>query len=99
MERKHYSPNHPAVIAWREQGHYHELSLAERRQAVLDRRGVRSNGNGVRHRALLGLVSIIASGFVFDHAETAGGDWWLLCGILLGAGGALWIDAIRRAGL
>jgi hypothetical protein len=51
----------------------------------------------VRHEALLGLVSIIASGFVFDHAETAGGDWWLLVGILLAGGGVLLVDAIRRA--
>lgn len=95
MQRKHYSPNHPAVMAWREQGHYHELSLAERRQAVVARAGGKPDRK-VRHEALLGLVSIIASGFVFDHAETAGGDWWLLVGILLAGGGVLLVDAIRR---
>ena len=96
MHGKHYSPNHPAVMAWREQGHYHELSLAERRQAVVARAGGKPDRK-VRHEALLGLVSIIASGFVFDHAETAGGDWWLLVGILLAGGGVLLVDAIRRA--
>jgi hypothetical protein len=40
---------------------------------------------------------VVSSGFVFDHAEKAGGDWWLLVGILLGGGGALLVDAIRRA--
>jgi hypothetical protein len=96
MERKHWSPDHPAVMAWRQQSHYHELSLAERRRAVIARSGGNANGR-VRHEALTGLVMVLASGFVFDHAETAGGDWWMLCGLLLGGGGALVVDAIRRA--
>jgi hypothetical protein len=96
MNRKHYSPNHPAVQAWRHRGGDSELSLAERRQAVVARAGGKPDRR-VRHEALLGLVSIIASGFVFDHAETAGGDWWLLVGILLAGGGVLLVDAIRRA--
>jgi hypothetical protein len=96
MQRKHYSPDHPAVMAWRKQGHYHKLSVAERRRAVVARSGGNADGR-VRHEALTGLVMLLASGFVFDHAEKAGGDWWLLCAVLLGGGGALVVDAIRRA--
>jgi hypothetical protein len=98
MNRKHYSPDHPAVIAWRKQGHYHELSLAERRRAVVARSGGKPDRR-LRHEALTGVAMVVSSGFVFDHAEKAGGDWWLLVGILLGGGGALLVDAIRRAGL
>ena len=96
MNRKHYSPNHPAVIAWRNMEPEQELTITQRRQAVVDRMPLRKTDN-VKFEGILGLVFVLASGFVMDHAEDVGGDWWLLVGMLLGGGGAMIVDAVRRA--
>lgn len=96
MNRKHWAPDHPAVMAWRERGGDSELSLAERRRAVVERMG-KPKRDTIKHEALAGIGLVLTSGFVMDNAEKAGGDWWLLVGMLLGGGGALIVDAIRRA--
>lgn len=96
MNRKHWEPDHPAVMAWQGRGRDSEPSLAERRRAVLERAG-RPRRDTIKGEALLGVVSVLTSGFVMDYAEEVGGDWWLLVGMLLGGGGALIVDAIRRA--
>lgn len=96
MNRKHYSPNHPAVMAWHNANRDSELSVKERRQAVINRMPCRKTDN-TKFEGLLGLAFVVASGFVMDHAEEVGGDWWLLVGMLLGGGGAMIVDAVRRA--
>lgn len=96
MERKHWSPNHPAVMSWHGRGRDSELSLAERRQAVVDRMPARRRDT-VKWQALIGLSSMLGSGFVFDHAQDVDGDWWLLTGILLGGGLALLVEAVRQS--
>lgn len=104
MERKHWSPDHPAVMAWAQKRHkrsarYVELSVAQRRQAVVARHRA-SKGHktdSVKFQSILGLGMVIGSGFAFDHAERVGGESWLLVGILLGGGLSLLFDAIRKA--
>lgn len=96
MNRKHWEPDHPAVMAWQAWGRDSEPSLAERRRAVVERMA-KPKRDTIKGEALLGIVSVLTSGFVMDHAEEVGGDWWLLVGMLLGGGGALIVDAIRRA--
>lgn len=116
MNRKHWEPDHPAVmfqtgdrdmarrrgetlephvVRWCEERDS-EPSLAERRRAVLERAG-RPRRDTIKGEALLGMLFVLTSGFVMNHAEEVGGDWWLLVGMLLGGGGAMIVDAIRRA--
>lgn len=97
MERKHYSPNHPAVMAWHGR-QAPELSVRERRQAVVARaRAGKRPRDRVAGLAPLGLALVVSSGFVFDHAQKVGGDWWLLTGMMLGGGGALLVEAVRQS--
>ena len=97
MNRRHYSPNHPAVMAW--QGRQlPELSVRERRRAVVARaRAGKKPRDRVAGLAPLGLVLMVGSGFVFDHAQKVGDDWWLLTGMMLGGGGALLVEAVRQS--
>lgn len=102
MERRHWAPDHPAVMAWAEARHkrsarYVELSVAQRRRAVVARHRASRKTDSVKSQAVVGLTLMVLSGFVFDHAEKVGGGWWLATGCLLGGGGSLVVDAIRKA--
>ena len=94
MERKHYSPNHPSV---RYQMDTLNMTIRERRMAVVERNKYRKKGDAVRTQALLGLTMMIVSMFTFVNAENYGGGWWLVTGALLGGGGSLLVNAIHRA--
>ncbi len=97
MNRKHYSPDHPAVMAWQDR-QAPELSVRERRQAVVARaRAGKRPRDRVAGMAPLGLILVVGSGFVFDHAAKVGGDWWLLTGIMLGGGLGLLVEAVRQS--
>lgn len=104
MDRRHWSPDHPAVMAWATKRHkrsarYVELSVAQRRREVVARHRATKppKRDTVRGQSIVGLAMIVGSGFVFDHAQQVGGSSWLWVGVLLGGGGGLWVDAIRRA--
>lgn len=105
MERRHWEPDHPAVMSWADRNHKRharqvEWSVAYRRRQVGERaRQARlaKRRDTVKGQALIGLAMIIGSGFVFDNSERVGGSAWLWVGALLGGGGALWVDAIRKA--
>ena len=77
--RKHYSHNHPAVMAWTP-----EHEAAKRRGQQLEHAVLKyaleeqMNRNehlrkwGIRFRAITGLVTILAAFFTFDQLEKQG---------------------------
>lgn len=77
--RKHYSHNHPAVMAWTPE---HEAAKNRGQQlehAVLKyalekemHRNTRLRKLGVRFRAVTGLVTILIAGLTFDQLEKQG---------------------------
>lgn len=95
MARRRGEMLEPHVVRWYEERDS-ELSLAERRQAVVDRMPVRRRDT-VKWQALVGLSAMLGSGFVFDHAQEVDGDWWLVCVLMLVGGGCLLVDAVRRS--
>lgn len=97
MERKHWSPDHPAVMSWQAR-QAPEPTVRERRQAVVARiQAGKRKRDRVRGIAPLGATLVVGSGFVFDHAQKVGGDWWLLTGMMLGGGLAMLVEAVRQS--
>lgn len=95
MNRRHWEPDHPAVMGWQAR---QEQTLRQRRQAVVARaRASKKPRDRVAGLAPLGLILVVGSGFVFDHAEKVGGDWWLLTGMMLGGGIGLLVEAVRQS--
>lgn len=94
MDRRHYSPDHPSM---RYQIDTLNMTVRERRMAVVERNKYRKKGDAVKTQGLLGMVMVMSSLFTFVNAETYGGGWWLVTGALLGGGGSLLANAIHRA--
>lgn len=95
MERKHRSPDHPAVMSWQAR---QEPTVSDRRREVIERiQAGKRPRDRVAGMAPLGVILVVGSGFVFDHAQEVGGDWWLLTGIMLGGGLGLLVEAVRQS--
>jgi hypothetical protein len=95
MVRKHYSPNHPAVIAWREVGH---KTVAERRAEVVARARAGKKQRTYKGQAFVGVVMSVGAFVAYSRAEWHDtGEWWTLTGILAGGGVALLVNAIYHS--
>lgn len=106
MNRRHWEPDHPAVMGWAERNHkrharqvewsvaYRRRQAGERaRQARLAKRRAR---DWRKIEALAGLTLLVGAGFAFDYSERNGQNVWTYSLGMLFVGGLLWVDAIRR---
>ena len=94
MVRKHYSPNHPAVIYQRET----LGTLAERKAGVVARSRANGKPRTYRGQAFVGMVMSVGAFVAYGQAEWHGtADWWALTGLLAGGGLALLVNAIHHS--